>query len=51
MIARLTLWDNIGASRTPLDVFSPTSPGLTTGAFIDSLSIGGHWTGCKPLRW
>jgi hypothetical protein len=42
MIARLTLWDNIAASRTPLDVFSPTSPGLTTGAFIDSLSIGGH---------
>ena len=35
MMARLILWNSIGASRDPLDVFSfGLSPGLTTGAFF-----------------
>src|SRR6516225_5582687 len=51
MIARLTLWDSIGASRDPLDVFpvrlAPASP---PGLSFYALCIGGHRTGGKPLR-
>jgi hypothetical protein len=52
MIARLTLWDSIGASRDPLDVFpvrlAPASP---PGLSFYALSIGGHRTRRQVRRW
>src|SRR5215831_5784088 len=54
MIARLTLWDTVGASRVPLDAYSLwTSPGLTTGAFF-SRQTATHFFGnllARGLRY